>query len=97
MLNSEAWKFITDALIRVKPTTEKDREIYEEIKNRPVLTQNPSAVFPDDGENKRRRGVKRSVLGNGKLMAGHRKRSKNNFHEEEDVCSANTCLKPYSL
>uniref|UniRef100_A0A1I7V9J3 [histone H3]-trimethyl-L-lysine(4) demethylase n=1 Tax=Loa loa TaxID=7209 RepID=A0A1I7V9J3_LOALO len=96
IMNSEAWKLITDALIRVKPPAEKGKEIYEQIRQRPVSTQVPSVLFPDNNGSKRRRGLKRSILGKGKFMAGHRKRSKNDFHQEQDVCSATTCLKPYS-
>ncbi|CAG9533594.1 unnamed protein product [Cercopithifilaria johnstoni] len=101
IMNSEAWKLITNALIRVKPPTEEDKEIYQQIKQRPISTQIPNVLFPDNSGSKRvvkerRRGLKRSISGNGKFMAGHRKRSKNDFHQEQDICSAATCLQPYS-
>lgn len=96
IMNSETWTLITDALIRVKPPTEKDKEIYEQIKQRPVSTQVPSVLFPDSSGGKRRRGLKRNISGYGKFMAGHRKRSKNDFHQEQDTCSATICLHPYS-
>ncbi|KAM3725450.1 Lysine-specific demethylase rbr-2 [Dirofilaria immitis] len=96
IMHSEAWKLITDALIRVKPPTEKDKEIYVQIKERPVSAQIPSVLFPDSSGGKRRRGLKRSISGCGKFIAGHRKRSKNDFHQEQDACSATTCLHPYS-
>uniref|UniRef100_A0AAF5RTG4 [histone H3]-trimethyl-L-lysine(4) demethylase n=1 Tax=Wuchereria bancrofti TaxID=6293 RepID=A0AAF5RTG4_WUCBA len=95
IMNLEAWELITNALIRVKPPTEKDKMIYEQIKKRSISTQIPNVLFPDNNGSKRRRGLKRSVLGSGKFMA-HRKRSRNDFHQEQDVCSATTCLKPYS-
>ncbi|OZC09096.1 PHD-finger [Onchocerca flexuosa] len=96
ILNSEAWKLIIDTLIRVKPPTEKDKEIYEQIKQRSVSAQVPSVLFPDSSSGKRRRGLKRGLSGYGKFIAGHRKRSKNHFHQEQDACSATTCLHPYS-
>lgn len=96
IMNSEAWKLITGALIRVKPPTEKDKEIYEQIKQRPISAQIRNVLFPDNSGNKRRRGLKRSISGNSKFMVGHRKRSKNDFHQEQEVCSAAVCLQPYS-
>ncbi|VDK76679.1 unnamed protein product [Litomosoides sigmodontis] len=96
IMNPKVWNLITDALIRVNPPTENDKEICHQIRQRPVSAQIPNVLFPDNNDNKRRRGLKRSVLGNSKFVAGHRKRSKNDFHQEQDICSAAACLRPYS-
>uniref|UniRef100_A0A0R3S4U1 [histone H3]-trimethyl-L-lysine(4) demethylase n=1 Tax=Elaeophora elaphi TaxID=1147741 RepID=A0A0R3S4U1_9BILA len=96
IMNLEVWELITDALIRVKPPTENDKEIYEQIKQRPISGRIPRVLFPDYSGNKKRRALKRCSPGNGKLMTGHRKRCRNDFHQEQDVCSASTCLQPYS-
>uniref|UniRef100_A0A915PM19 [histone H3]-trimethyl-L-lysine(4) demethylase n=1 Tax=Setaria digitata TaxID=48799 RepID=A0A915PM19_9BILA len=96
IMNPEAWTLVTDALVRVKPPTEEEKEIYEQMKLRPASTEIPDILFPDSSGSKRRRGLKRTVSGHGKFITGHRKRSKNDFHQEQDVCSATTCLQPYS-
>ncbi|MCP9265616.1 Lysine-specific demethylase rbr-2 [Dirofilaria immitis] len=88
--------WIRIGITRINPPTEKDKEIYVQIKERPVSAQIPSVLFPDSSGGKRRRGLKRSISGCGKFIAGHRKRSKNDFHQEQDACSATTCLHPYS-
>lgn len=80
----------------MKPPTEMDKEIYEQIKRRPVSVQIPNVLFASNSISKRRRGIKRNVFGHGKFIMGHRKRSKNDFHQEQDICSATTCLQPYS-
>lgn len=95
-MNPKVWNLITDALIRVNPPTENDKEICQQIRQRPIPAQIPNVLFPDNNDNKRRRGLKRSVMGSSRFVAGHRKRSKNDFHQEQDTCSATTCLKPYS-
>lgn len=96
IMNSDAWKLVTDALTQVNPVSETEKEVYEQIKRRPVSAQTSDLLFPPLGGDKKYRNLKRNLARN-KSTARRRKRIfRNVYHMEKDVCSAAVCLKPYS-